>query len=375
MAVKAKSVAAGDIFETVFWRNEGEQREAFPYRATQVNGVTSAKVILCADRAVRSGRTVRVKVLRVTRPQSPGRGFIEAQHLGPVAFGLDPDFYIEKGLARKLQVLLEAGYSILLDGPQGTGKTVLSRTIADALEMEYVYFNCASVYEATDFISTLQVRASESGVAETVFIPTEICLALRRAVAEPQTRFLIFLDEFNRCRPTARNGLMPALDSTRKVFDPETNTMLDIPENVQFCAAINTGDHFAGTSAVDPAQMDRFATLKIDYPPPEEEIRLLKRRYPQVDHKLLANVVLAAGGVRNSETLGIDLSMRATEEACVLLSHPYFADELAPDEALREVLQTAFGGRFPGRINDPSSEAGLVWEEVVKVLREAGVSL
>ena len=359
----------GRIFETVFWRNQGEQKKTFPFRATHINGVKSDKVILCKDSSLPAGRTVRVKVTRVKRPQSKGRGLIEVQYLGPVAFVIDPDIYLDKSIAKKLQVLLEAGYSILLDGPQGTGKTVLSRTIAKALDMEYVYFNCASVYDATDFIATLQIRASESGVAETISVPTDICLALRRAENEPHVKFLIFLDELNRCRPIARNGLMPALDSTRKIFDPSTNSMVDIPENVQFCAAINTGDQFAGASAVDPAQMDRFATLKLDYPPAEDEIKLLTRRYPQVELDFVKQIVAAANAVRFSETLGVDLSVRATEEACVLLSHPFFSEEMESDAALLEVLQTAFGGRFPGRIDDLSSDAGLVWEIVTNALK------
>ena len=53
-------------------------------------------------------------------------------------------------------------------------------------------------------------------------MPTNFRRALLDARDNPQRRFLVFLDEFNRCRPMARNGLMPALDTTRKVYDPET---------------------------------------------------------------------------------------------------------------------------------------------------------
>ena len=364
----------GATFETVCWRNEGEQRDKFPFRATTINGVKSTKVILCADHAVPLGQPVRVKVTRVTRPQSPGRGFIEAAYLGLVTFPIDPDIYIDRQIAKKLQVLLEAGYSILLDGPQGSGKTVLSRSIATGLDMEYVYFNCASAYEATDFIATIQIRANEQGVAETVFIPTEICLALKEAAEKPYRRYLIFLDEFNRCRPMARNGLMPALDSTRKVYDPAENRMLPIPENVQFCAAINNGDQFVGATAVDPAQMDRFATLKLGYPPPEEEAKLLARRFPSLAQGILRSVVYAAHKVRTSEELMVDLSMRATQEACTLLSHPYYSegtDEGGDREStLKEVLATAFCGRFPGRIDDPASDAASVWGVILNALHE-----
>ena len=346
-------------------------KDTFPFRATHVSGERSDKVILCADQAVVPGRPVRARVERVKRPRAAGRGFYEVKHLGELEFALDPNIYVDKGISRALQALLEAGYSILLDGPQGSGKTVLSREIASALDMHYVYFNCASVYEATDFIATLQVRASDQGVAETVFLETDIKRALVEASSNLSRRYLVFLDEFNRCRPMARNGLMPALDSTRKVFDPTTNSMLEIPGNVQFCAAINNGDQFVGASAVDPAQMDRFATLKVDYPPPEEEARILQRRFPTLRPEIIDRVVHAADAVRTAPTLEVDLSMRATEEACTLLSHPVYSEDLPPERALAEALRVAFGGRFAGRVHDDATDAGMVWQVVLSQLAES----
>lgn len=357
-----------DIIETTFWRNEGDQKGRYPFRATTADGERAQKVILSADQRIEVGKPVRVRVTRVTRPQSSDRGFIEAEFVELVEFRIDPDIYVDRSIARKLRVLLEAGYSILLDGPQGSGKTVLSRSIAEALEMEYVYFNSASVYEATDFVATLQVRSTGDGGMETVFIETDIARALRDAAEQPERHYLIFLDEFNRCRPQARNGLMPALDSTRKIFNPTTNSLIPIPDNVQFCAAINNGPQFVGTTAVDPAQMDRFATLKIDYPPPDEEKKILRRRFPSLDASVLDRVVNAAHAVRTSEELRADLSMRATEEACVFLSHPAFADELPQQEALEQALSTAFCGRFPGRVGDGVSDAHLVWEVIKETL-------
>jgi len=359
----------GDVVETVFWRNDGQRREQFPFRATHINGVRITKILLCADPTIQAGNPSRAKVTRITRPKSDARGVIEVEYLGPIDFELDPDIYVDKSIGRRLQILLEAGFSILLDGPQGSGKTVLSRAIADALGMTYVYFNCASVFEATDFIAPLQVRASETGVAETVFLPTNFCKALKEAIRHRKHRYLIFLDEFNRCRPMARNGLMPALDSTRKVFDPSTNELLDIPENVQFVAAINNGPQFAGASAVDPAQMDRFATIKLTYPPPEEEEKILRKRFPSLSEVMVHAVVHVADAVRGDEALGLDLSMRATQEACVLLSHPYFADDLRPMAALREAFETSYCGRFAGTVDDESTEAGMVWQIVDMKLR------
>ena len=98
--------------------------------------------------------------------------------------------------------------------------------------------NQAAVVEATDFLATIQVRASETGQPITDFVKTDMLLALERSAEHPEVRYLVFLDEFNRCQESARNALMPALDATRKLFHPIENRFIPIPENVQFVAAV-----------------------------------------------------------------------------------------------------------------------------------------
>jgi nitric oxide reductase NorQ protein len=177
---------------------------------------------------------------------------------------------------------------------------------------------------------------------------------------------MIFLDEFNRCREMARNGIMPALDSTRKLYNPITGTVIDIPDNVLWVAAINNGAQFTGTTSVDPAQMDRFAPLKMEYPPEKEEIRILAERHPEVQRKNVQRIVKAANAVRSDESLRVDLSMRATEEVCLLLGHPNFAE--FSGDPLPELLKTSFCARLPGRWDDPSTDSGLVWQVIVRAL-------
>jgi nitric oxide reductase NorQ protein len=270
-------------------------------------------------------------------------------------------------LRQKLQALLESGRNILLDGPQGSGKTVLSQRVAEALDLRYVFFNCSPVYEATDFVATLQVRAAPGGGVETVWIETDILRALNDALAHESHRYLIFLDEFNRCRELARNGIMPAIDATRKLYNPITGSTIDIPDNVLWIAAVNNGSQFTGTTNVDPAQLDRFAPLKMDYPPEADEIRILANRYPDVDRGKVTVIVKAANAVRKSEELGVDLSMRATEEVCVLLSHPNFAER--DTDVIPDLLKTSFCGRFVGRWDDAATDSGQVWQQIVRALK------
>jgi nitric oxide reductase NorQ protein len=65
--------------------------------------------------------------------------------------------------------------------------------------------------------------------------------------------------------------------------------------------------------------------------------------------------------------------VRATEEACVYLEHPLFADE--GKRALPEILKTSFCGRFPGRWDDLTTDAGAVWALVRKTLAAHRVPL
>jgi MoxR-like ATPase len=270
-------------------------------------------------------------------------------------------------------VLLESGLNILLDGPQGCGKTVLARSIAQSLGMEFVFFNCGAVVEATDFFATIQVRASASGAPVTDFVKTDILDALESAARTPEKRFLVFLDELNRCQETARNALMPALDATRKVFHPIENRFIPIPDNVQFVAAVNRGREFSGTFGIDAAQLDRFAPLQMDYPPPREEIKILKHRHPELSNELLEALVATANAVRSSPELPSTLSVRATDEACIYLKHPLYSGD--GKRALPEVLKSTFCGRFPGRWNDVSTDAGAVWSVLRRTLNEHGVAV
>ena len=277
--------------------------------------------------------------------------------------------YLDPVVAKKLQVLLESGLNILLDGPQGCGKTVLARSIAESLGMEFVFFNCGAVVEATDFLATIQVRASATRRARHRLRQDRGAdRAGGGGRSIPSAAISIFLDELNRCQESARNALMPALDSTRRVFHPIENSFLHIPDNVQFIAAVNRGGEFTGTFGIDAAQLDRFAPLQMDYLPPDEEMKLLQPRHPELGRKIVKLIVEIADRLRKAAELGSGLSVRATDEACIYLKHPLIAAERA--SMLPEVLKSSFCGRYNGRWSDVSSDAGAAWAVIERVLRE-----
>jgi nitric oxide reductase NorQ protein len=89
-----------------------------------------------------------------------------------------------------------------------------------------------------------------------------------------------------------------------------------------------------------------------------------------VPHKLIEDLVATADAIRRSADLDASLSVRATDEACVYLKHPLFSGEART--AVPEVLKSSFCGRFSGRYNDVTTDAGAVWAVVTATLRERG---
>src|SRR5688572_5815564 len=135
---KVEDVVPGRTFETTFWPN-AKEGSAHRWRATHLDGRRAPKVVLCDDPKVKPGLPCVVKVKSVDHPARTDRGMIEVELLEQLPMKIE-GVWLDPVVSKKLQILLESGLHILLDGPQGCGKTVLAKAIAKAMGLEFVFF-------------------------------------------------------------------------------------------------------------------------------------------------------------------------------------------------------------------------------------------
>lgn len=355
-----EELRVGTRAEGVFDLNHGNPR--YRVKAHHLNGRRTPKVVVSADERIEPGVPCEVRVVGVRSPTAPANGAILVEFVRPAPFRLT-GVYLDPAVARLLAVQLRRRSNILFLGPHGSGKTTAAREIARQLGYRWVSFNSAVVDTPGGWMASLVCRATPAGAAWD-FVPTEIADAMAAAAAGPDERWVVFVDEFSRVDPKIANGFLCALDESRRLWCPVTNRFLEIPDNLQFILAANTGKAFTGTFRLDAAHLDRLTPIRFGYPPPAEEAALLRLRYPGVAPRDIDLVVTAAARVRSAD-LG-DLSVRATLEAC-----SYLADELMAGR-VEDAIVAAFCPRFDGDLGDPTSDAASVRDLVLAALADSG---
>lgn len=344
----------GDCVEAVFEANRAG--EGHRLRARRLaDGQRIDKVLLSSDPRISPGVRVTVRITRVRKPSVPGRGAYEAAFERAVGRSWPAEVWLDSFARHRIESLLDRGSPVLLIGPQGCGKTVLARTMAEVDEREFVHINCSHAEESDDFSASVSPVSSGDGLAF-LWRDTPMMEALEAAAADSRRRFLICLDELNRAGRRARNALLPVLDRTRRIWNPRTAAYHPVPETVQFAAAVNMGARFGDTEASDLAGLDRWGPVHIDYPTAAAEIAIIRRAAPDVTAASATRVVAAANLLRRHPEWPISVSVRATEDACRTLVGRTVRQRDAA--FLTAVLRNCFCGRMDGDVADPLSDAG-----------------
>jgi len=151
---------------------------------------------------------------------------------------------------------------VLLHGVPGLGKTLMARTLADTLAMEFRRVQFTPDLMPSDITGTDILQDDpETGKHSMEFLPGPVF-----------TNFLL-ADEINRTPPKTQAALLQAMQETEVTVGRQT---MPLPRPF-FVVATQNPIEMEGTYPLPEAQLDRFMfSLRVAYPSVEEEARIIK---------------------------------------------------------------------------------------------------
>jgi len=178
-------------------------------------------------------------------------------------------------------IALLAGAHVLLEGVPGVGKTLLVRTLAQAVSLKYSRIQFTPDLMPADVIGTSVVQDNGDGRKILDFQPGPIFTNL------------LLADEINRTTPKTQSALLEAMQE-KQVTVGHTTHMLEEPF---FVMATQNPLEMEGTYPLPEAQLDRFIfKLRVPFPGRQELHDILDRTtqkaVPEVGHVLNGTQIL-----------------------------------------------------------------------------------
>jgi MoxR-like ATPase len=216
----------------------------------------------------------------------------------------------QKAVVRHVMIGLIAGGHILLESVPGLGKTMLVRTLADALELQFSRIQFTPDLMPADIVGTDILEEDEQSGARTF-----------RFQPGPVFANLVLADEINRATPKTQSALLEAMQEHHVTV---SNTTYPLPAPF-FVLATQNPIEMEGTYPLPEAQLDRFLfKLNVSFPAAGELTEILNRTTRQGEPKAgkaaTGEAILAMGELAR----GVAIASHVNEYAVRLLlaTHP-----------------------------------------------------
>ncbi len=207
-----------------------------------------------------------------------------------------------------LVAFFAAGH-VLLEGVPGLGKTMLVRTLADAVNLKFSRVQFTPDLMPSDIIGTNIIREDEHGRKSFQFQPG------------PVFANILLADEINRATPKTQSALLEAMQEKHVTVAGETHLM-DEPFMV---LATQNPLEMEGTYPLPEAQLDRFLfKLRVTFPTADDLHAILDRttqtKTPRIEKVIDGPEVLTLRGIVREVPMTREVQSHAI--ALVLATHP-----------------------------------------------------
>ncbi|MBL4667172.1 MAG: MoxR family ATPase [Sneathiella sp.] len=205
------------------------------------------------------------------------------------------DYVADDALATALQLALDLGRPLLLEGEAGVGKTEVAKALAKAVETNLIRLQCyegldasAAIYEWNYQRQLLSIKASEHERKSSAEIEEHIFSAdfllerpLLKAIRQEKSPVLL-IDEIDRADEEFEAYLLEIL-SDFQVTVPELGTL----EAISIPHVILTSN---GTRELSDALRRRCLYFYVDFPTLEREVEIISRRVPNVEANMAEEI-------------------------------------------------------------------------------------
>jgi MoxR-like ATPase len=165
-------------------------------------------------------------------------------------------------VVRHVLICLVAGGHALLEGVPGLGKTMLIKTLADALDLQFSRIQFTPDLMPADIVGTDILEETADGRRAFRFQPGPIFANL------------VLADEINRATPKTQSALLEAMQE-RSVTVAKRTYKLELPF---FVLATQNPIEMEGTYPLPEAQLDRFLfKVNVAFPSSGELVEILGR--------------------------------------------------------------------------------------------------
>ena len=228
----------------------------------------------------------------------------------------------QRELVRHTLITLLAGGNALLEGVPGLGKTMLVRTLAQAVDCAFSRIQFTPDLMPSDIVGTNLIVEDEAGRRRFQF------------EAGPIFANLVLADEINRATPKTQSAMLEAMQE-RSVTVAKSTRPLPAPF---FVLATQNPLEMEGTYPLPEAQLDRFF-FKVDVPFPavEELVEIANRTTgmaaPQAEPVADGSTIVAMQALAR----GVPIADHVTAYAARLVKATHPGEEEAPEIVSRYV--------------------------------------
>ncbi|MFD0959578.1 AAA family ATPase [Paenibacillus chungangensis] len=224
---------------------------------------------------------------------------------------------------------LFAGGHALLEGVPGLGKTMLVRTVADAVSLQFSRIQFTPDLMPSDITGTTVIDFGSGGRQERMF------------QQGPVFANIVLADEINRATPKTQSALLEAMGEGSVTAGGSTHQL----QKPFFVLATQNPIEQEGTYPLPEAQLDRFLIkIGIQYPTREELKEIVRRTtataIPRAEEVMDGHDVAAIQAIARGILIGeevLDLAARL-----VMMTHPAQSDT---PETVKRYVQYGAGPR------------------------------